>query len=193
MMTHDHSNVEGALARIRAIWPRYAPNMRDPHIGSNVALAAEFLRRMALWADALRASGWPFFSVAERMAQIAQGTPWAHEFSNIPGFDALDQQDVFRDDHLHVLKYYVQWCAVRDADYARQFELPDPYEPAILNYERGGAYHVENRMIDMGGFSLSIGTRDWRREALPLRSLEPDYLDHLDAEYRARREEKVDP
>jgi hypothetical protein len=187
----NHHDVEGALARIRAMWLLYAPNTRDPHVGSNSALAAEYLHRMALWADALNGSGWPFFSVAQRMAQMAQETPWAHEFSNIPDLDALDQQDVFRGDHLHVLKYYVQWCAVRDADYARRFQLPDPYEPAILNYERGGAYWVENRMIDMGGFSLSIGTRDWRRERPALRSLEPDYLDQLDAEYRARRE-KVD-
>jgi hypothetical protein len=39
------------------------------------------------------------------------------------------------------------WYALKDAhaDVVRAFDLPDPYEPLVRFFERGGAFSVEHR------------------------------------------------
>jgi hypothetical protein len=80
VMARDR-NIEGALARVRAGSVTCPVDVRSTdgppykrQIGSQYALAEEFLRRMAVWAQALHCPKWPFFSVAEKMAQMAQDT-----------------------------------------------------------------------------------------------------------------------
>jgi hypothetical protein len=39
-------------------------------------------------------------------------------------------------------------------------ELPDPFTPLLLFYERGGAFRIDNKMIDMGMAAVPFADRD---------------------------------
>ena len=151
-MTSDASQnkVAHAIARVRAIdWNQSDRSERE---GSQIALMREFLRRMALWADALACtSQWPFFDVADKLAGRHPAAQTA----------LADVQISFDDLPFHprkILTGFVKWAAIEDLAEVSAYGLPAPFEPAIVMYERGGVFHVENRMFQFNLASFPLGT-----------------------------------
>ena len=116
---------------------------------SHAALVREYLRSMALWADALRCEGdWPFFDVAAVLAgerSTGRIDPDL-QFAPLPELGGA-----FR----AALAAAVHFAEIADRPEVRMHGLPDPYEPLVRLFERGGTMTTEHGMIYAGtvGFS----------------------------------------
>ncbi|WP_017597400.1 hypothetical protein [Nocardiopsis lucentensis] len=136
-------------ARIRAIdW--------DPEVDrtrSRVALMREYLRRSAVWTRALGATGWPFHDIAAVAAPgiRAEGAVVASVRGDpdlARQFPAVGRTCVWA---LHL-------AAARDAGAALP-ALPDPFDPLIRMYERGGGFCLSTTgTVDVDGVGIGRGT-----------------------------------
>lgn len=140
-----------ALERVKWI-PSGGDWLRRDH-ASDVILMHEYLRRSALWAQALNLTGaWPFFSVA------------AKALPDQPRPDGLFQQFKAHEAETHghyefwtqwAISGYLHWSVA--AKMLREYGLPAPYEPLIRLMERGGAFRRTGGMIEVGGGSIGYG------------------------------------
>lgn len=73
----------------------------------------------------------------------------------------------------------VRWAALKADAGAGRPDLPDPYEPLLLMYERGGGYSIEE-FIDLYGVMIPYGNFESNLNAEPFLSLAPSTLDALD-------------
>ncbi len=64
---------------------------------------------------------------------------------------------------------------------AAHAELPDPYEPLLLFFERGGGFTVENRMVDVDSAGIPLRDRQRYLRGEPFVDLDRAALDALDA------------
>lgn len=151
----NDERIAQTVARAQAI--RWDQPDRDAREGSQIALMFELLRRMALWADALRcAEEWPFFSVVE---QMARGSSLARSILAQPALASIEEAfDGWPSYPRRICSWFVQWSAIEGTGEVHAFGLPAPYEPAILMFERGGLFHIENRMFQFGLPSFPVGT-----------------------------------
>ncbi|NXY95483.1 hypothetical protein HYE82_14010 [Streptomyces sp. BR123] len=164
------------LERLRAIdWEDEAAAWE--HAPSRALLMREYLRRAALWARARGAEeAWPFFDVAEHLDAGAVQTPpdVAAELEDLlNGLAPASLRTTCR--------AAVRWGAVRDAGQDLPAGLPDPYEPLLLMYERGGGYCLEE-YVDLNGTMIRLGDVEGNAAATPFPTLAPATLDALDAE-----------
>ncbi|MDY6802854.1 MAG: hypothetical protein SXA11_03475 [Cyanobacteriota bacterium] len=121
----------------------------DSRIDSHVALFQEYLRRMSLWAKTLDCQNlWPFFDVA---AQISSSVEVSDE--------ALAQLKEhlanfrLRKNIKQTCEWYLRWGAIADTTTVQKLDLPAPYEPLILMYERGATFYTEH-----GFFCVSLAS-----------------------------------
>lgn len=167
------------LARLLAIdWD--SPLAFD-HRQSRARLMKEYLRRAALWARELDGGKpWPFFDIAVLIAPDVQ-----------PSQGLADQLEALIDECIGwpavqaICRAALRWAALLDSGHSIPVGLPDPYEPLLVMFERGGGFTTEHGFIELDGASVSrrsIG--DYLSEEPALASLEPDYLDALDASER---------
>jgi hypothetical protein len=144
------------------------------HTRSRALLMREYLRRAALWARELGAEPeWPFFDVTEFLA---------------PGLraDARVEDELERflagkvptPSTARTCRGAVRWAALRQAA-DRLPDLPDPYEPLLLMYERGGGYSIEE-FIDLYGVMIPHGTLESNLRVEPFLTTDPFTLDALD-------------
>ncbi len=163
--------------RLTAInWTDYATG--DKHEASRTLLMREFLRRTALWVNFLGGTErWPFFDVAERIDPSVRADPGLikrlKDFTeeNIPEFIAR-----------RMCRAAVHWAELQDCTQARLPDLPDPYEPLVVLYERGGVFFVENGVADFA--SRRVPLRTWRAHLsrAPIVQVDPLVLDAADRE-----------
>jgi hypothetical protein len=76
----------------------------------------------------------------------------------------------------------VRWATLRDTPGVQLPDLPDPFEPLILLYERGGEVIAdESRAFTFAGLRVQI--KPWREHlsAKPVVALDAATLDALDA------------
>ncbi|MGX2995835.1 hypothetical protein JNUCC64_16355 [Streptomyces sp. JNUCC 64] len=135
-------------------------------------LMGEHMRRAALWADAYGVpERWPFFDVAHLA---------------VPGFQLdADVTEELGDFAATVSTYTirvlcasaVRWAAVRSDELP---DLPHPYEPIVLMFERGGGYSIEE-MIDLYGVSVPYGNFTSALKRKPFLSLDRFVLDTFDS------------
>ncbi|MCX5012022.1 hypothetical protein OG765_13620 [Streptomyces sp. NBC_00555] len=151
------------------------------HVMSRRLLFREYLRRAGIWAQAYSAEAmWPFFDVVECVDP---------EFSLSTEVDAQLRECLGQIIYVGAVK---RTCtgAVRLADYRARHpealpDLPDPYEPLLLFYERGGAFFQDSGgFLDLTGVTVRRGTLVGRVTNPPLSSLDPALLDAVDAEGR---------
>ncbi|MFI8993774.1 hypothetical protein [Streptomyces sp. NPDC053542] len=149
----------------------------NSHRRSRALLMREYLRRAALWARAYGAEeAWPFFDVTEHAAPGFEPPPdLAAELAEY--VSRLGTPSLRR-----VCRGAVRWAALRaDATGLRDLpELPDPYEPLLFMFGRGGGYSVEE-FIDLYGVLIPHGNLDSNLHAEPFLTLAPSTLDALDA------------
>ncbi|TXS75902.1 hypothetical protein [Streptomyces sp. sk2.1] len=182
-------NVEpsrSVLRRLRTIdWSDEDAAWR--HENSRALLMREYLRRAALWADHCGAErSWPFFDLAEHVDAAAR----------IPDGIAAELDEVLRgvgpSSVRTTCRAAVRWAVLRTGSPAGPLpDLPDPYEPLLALYERGGGFFVEE-FIDLGGAMVRFGTVESNLAARPFLTLAPATLDALDAEGEITYYAKID-
>ena len=137
---------------------------------------AEYLRRAALWAQALDAtSEWPFFDIAAHVEPSIQvPEDQANELEaliyNHIGWPSVDR----------LARAALRWAALKDAGILTRPDLQDPYEPVLLMFDRGGAWTTEAGFIDVDG--AAVRRKTWRDHlsSEPVIALDPATLDAVD-------------
>ena len=180
----DHPS-RTALERLRAIdWSDDSKAFE--HTNSRALLMREYLRRAALWARAYGAEqSWPFFDIAEHVERAVQTPPEvaAALAEVLSGLGPASLRTTCRG--------VVRWEVLRDAQIEWPGDLPDPYEPLLLMYERGGGYFLEE-YIDLSGVMIRPGNVESNLSATPFLTLAPTTLDALDAEGEITYFAKID-
>ncbi|MER7107812.1 hypothetical protein [Streptomyces sp. NPDC000229] len=148
----------------------------DDRAGSRAALLREFLRRSALWAQALDATDeWPFFDIAASVDPSVRAPS-----------DLVAELDEYSADHVPGLRarklcqFALHWAALEDAGVESARRHANPFEPLLLLFERGGAFNVENGVVDLAMYRVPIGRWQSHVDEEPLASLDPVALDQLD-------------
>ena len=137
---------------------------------SRVALMKEFLRRSALYSEACALPDrWPFFDIA------ASVDPSPPEVQLPDDLEAIGLAPRVRD----TIRWMLTWAA---SPARAQAELPDPYEPLLLFFERGGGFTVENRMVDVDSAGIPLRDRQRYLRDEPFVDLDRAALDALDAQ-----------
>ncbi|MFD4274108.1 hypothetical protein R2B67_24185 [Streptomyces cyaneofuscatus] len=146
------------------------------HAHSRALLMREYLRRAALWAKAYGAEeSWPFFDIAAHVdAAITTSPDVAAELEQL--LRSLAPASLRT-----TCRGAVRWPALLTAHRGLLAELPDPYEPLLLMYERGGGYHL-GEYLDLNGVMIPLGDMESNVSAAPFVTLAPTTLDALDAE-----------
>ncbi len=145
-------------------------------------LMREYLRRAGLWAQAYSAEAmWPFFDVVE---YVDPAFPPAPEEVAAQLHALLGRIIVIRPVQ-RTLRGAVRLAEFRARRPEALPDLPDPYEPLLLFYERGGAFLQDHAgFLDLTGVQVRPGTPAGRAAGPPLSSLDPALLDAVDAEGR---------
>ncbi|XXT19165.1 hypothetical protein WME94_53960 [Sorangium sp. So ce429] len=153
------------VARLQAVdWATVGPLRR-----SRVALMREFLRRSALWSEVLGCPDrWPFFDIAGAAGAQAP----------LPELPAELASRVLSPRSRDTIRWMLRWAAAPPPALPG---LPEPYEPLLLFYERGGGFTVENRMVNVGLAGIPLHDRTAYVRPLPFVELDPAALDALDA------------
>ncbi len=180
-LVSDLSTPQRLLDDITAIAWQYDDRRSESHL----KLAHEYLRRMALWATALgRQDHWPFFDVAIAM------------YLDIALPDELYQRlDQHLDEHYlyiimrRVLRHALAWSMIKDDPHVHAFGLPDPYEPILLLYRRGGHFTLDKARFITSGFGSSspLATIDRYHRQVPVVALDQvtlDTIDHIEHQHR---------
>ncbi|MFH8382014.1 hypothetical protein ACH4E7_13850 [Kitasatospora sp. NPDC018058] len=151
---------------------------RNAHVASRSRLMVEYLRRASLWAEVLGGPPkWPIFDIAGALAPAVRVDPevaaWLEEFlvTHVGGIETEN-----------ACRAAVRWATLRDTPGVGLPDLPDPFEPLLLVYERGGEVIAdESRAFNFGGRRVQI--KPWREHlsAEPATALDSDALDALDA------------
>ncbi|MFI6151164.1 hypothetical protein ACIBCA_00500 [Kitasatospora sp. NPDC051170] len=152
---------------------------------SRAALMKEYMRRCALWLDAYGDTRyWPFFDLAAIVAPGVRAAP-----AVVAELEEFIEGSTTMWLAAEPSVAMVEWAAVRDASGPDLRPLPDPFEPLVRLYERGGPFSFANGFADFG--AVMVPLRDWRAylSPTPVVELEDDALDALDergwAEFRA--------
>ncbi|MBU2667450.1 hypothetical protein KOI35_28455 [Actinoplanes bogorensis] len=138
---------------------------------SKAALLKEYFRRAALWAEAYGCdSHVPFFDIAACVDP-----------------DVRADQDVVDDvvakvspggrTVVRIVPYILHWAALGARP---DIDLPDPYEPLLLLFERDGGFHTEHGEVNLEYKSVRMA--GWRDRAgdPPMVSFADADLDEID-------------
>jgi hypothetical protein len=172
------NSAAATLARLSAVdWRGAAFDRRR----SRVALMREYLRRAALWARELDSeAAWPFFDIA---ALIAPDLEPPQELAE--ELEALIYERVGWPTVQTCCRAAMRWAGLLDSGYRIPAGLPDPYAPLLLMFDRGGGFYTEHVFIELDGASIMQKPMENYLSKEPvLASLDPDYLDALDASER---------
>ncbi|MCX5529230.1 hypothetical protein OG785_01400 [Streptomyces sp. NBC_00006] len=168
------------LSRLRAIdWDDWTAAF--DHTRSRALLMREYLRRSAQWARHYGAeSAWPFFDIVEHVDASVQLAP--DVASDLEAFlrGGIGPYSVER-----TVTGAVRWAELRRQGRTDLPELPEPYEPLLLMYERGGGFYVD-QAIDLNGVSLPRWGLDTTIAAPPFPTVTTATLDALDFEAKGR-------
>jgi hypothetical protein len=152
---------------------------QEQHARSQIFLIKEYMRRMALWANALNATKyWPFFDVIEQI-DPSLSVPQTALFQ----FEKSVQGKYLKSFVKWSGEWYLRWSAHNHEPQIAAYNLPEPYEPLIISYERSGAFYVEHGkwLTTPGG---TIHLRNWEdfNQPQPIVELDNLILDRLDLE-----------
>ncbi len=203
-MRWDSAAAEAAMERLERIPWEPGP----PDAASSLFLMREYLRRAALWAEALQCPDrWPFFDVAAQAVRRDGGDAGrlpghsllAPEPDYAEGSDALEERvrDLWRHLtglslgagglHAHICLWSVRFVAAQGTPSIAQSPLPPPYEPLIVLYGRGQWFRREQGIIDFDAGGIMPGRWDRHAQQAPVTALDTATLDRLDEADRARR------
>ncbi|MEP7288560.1 MAG: hypothetical protein ABI947_22640 [Chloroflexota bacterium] len=175
---YEVTKVESTLQRLltvnwKADYARYK---------SHKALLHEYFRRTALWAKALVATAeWPIIDLALHIdpsirAEKAILDRWRQHLDHTENDKRVPPEMEF------ILEAALHWASVEDKQLTGTFNLPQPYEPIILMYERGGFFYRSHEGIDITAVT-AISRRGWDAydRDTPWGSIEVSELDKIDS------------
>ncbi|MFE2272719.1 hypothetical protein ACFXB4_26225 [Streptomyces lavendulae] len=157
------------------------------HGGSSARLMREHLRRMAVWIrelqkarpapffDVAQCDRWPFFDLASYVEPSAR-----------PDSEAEAVLGAFLAGHAsspltgRICRAALNWASLSPRSLAGFGDLPDPFEPLLLVFERSGAFWIENGFIDFVASRVRLGSWEDHVAAEPLLSLDGAVLDAMD-------------
>ncbi|TDO66550.1 ribosomal protein S18 acetylase RimI-like enzyme [Kribbella sp. VKM Ac-2571] len=178
----DSAACESLLSRLAAAnWDDDAAALR--RAASRGQLAAEYLRRMAVWAEALGVPGkGPFFDLAVMFDPAVLTDPvWMQRLEagighRLGTMSTKVVTDMFR------------WASLGDRTKERFPTFEEPYEPMVQLFERGGEIWPGHREIEFYGGSLPFRGIAERLAQAPFR-IDTVALDELDENERVRTEQ----
>lgn len=151
------------------------------HSRSRALLMREYLRRSAQWARHYGAeSAWPFFDIVEHVDASVQLPP-----DVASDLDAFLRGGIGPNSVERTVTGAVRWAELRRQGRTDLPELPEPYEPLLLMYERGGGFYVD-QAIDLNGVSLPRWGLDTAIAAPPFLTLGTATLDALDSDAKGK-------
>jgi hypothetical protein len=115
----------------------------DSKAGSSMLLLEEFLRRAALWAEVLGiidlpGTGWPLIDYSTYIDSSLKIDEDNDDFDEL---SAQAEELLVEGSPSYYAKkvcvYFVHWAMIKDRPEVTIHNLPDPYEPLIVLYERG--------------------------------------------------------
>ncbi|MFI8459440.1 hypothetical protein [Kitasatospora sp. NPDC085464] len=143
---------------------------------SRAALMKEYMRRTALWLDVYGDTKyWPIFDLAAVVAPDVRADPAV--VAEVEEFvDAASSRWYAVETSVAA----VHWAALSDAPGLNLPPLPDPFEPLIRVYERGGLFSFANGFVDFD--TSMVPCRDWRSHlsTTPVVELDDASLDAFD-------------
>ena len=170
------TNIDKAIERIRSIsWESDFSRQK-----SQTALLHEHWRRMVKWTEFLNCrEQWLFGDLASCID------------SNLE-IDESKIQKLKQD--LELLRMYlhpfirrvcinfVRWETLKEgSSLVEQSNLPDPYEPIILMFERGGIFYTESGYFDLSGAGIPRPTWEGIHDNILEIKITPEELDNFDA------------
>ncbi|MER6303778.1 hypothetical protein ABT247_30060 [Kitasatospora sp. NPDC001539] len=144
---------------------------------SRAALMEEYFRRAALWLDVYGDTQyWPFLDLAAIVAPAIRADPAV--IADIEGFiDEASGSSYAMDSGAAA----VQWAALTSAPGVELPPLPDPFEPLLRLYERGGSgFRLTNGFVDFGMIMVPRGSWRMHLSPTPIIELDDEALDALD-------------
>lgn len=150
---------------------------------SQLKLLQEFLRRELLWAKELNIkaerSAYEFYALPLAILPSAQ---YPKElFLTVKGLPLSEPEQTCA---INAARWY--WLQDNYAQHIALHDLPDPYEPLLWFFERGGRFTIEHGILDVprvGGVKYDTFVRRLESEALdkPVVRLDSQALDQIDA------------
>jgi hypothetical protein len=164
-------HVERVAGRLLAVdWTEHY--RRTP---SRVALMREHLRRSAIFAGAVGAPTWRFADLAESLDPGIRTPEAVLAAVRVALADRTGGRARRSAEHM------LRLAAARDGG-ARLPDLPDPFDPLLVMFERGGGFTTHGDglvQVDLAG--VPIGSQQQAAMIPALRSLDAEALDALDA------------
>lgn len=156
----------------------------DLRAPSRAALVSEYLRRAALWARALDcAELWAWFDVAAEIDPAVRADPTLVERVNNAIVDGGGSPFEER-----MAGYALHFAALPDVP----DDLPNPYEPLIAAWERGGMLRRENGLVYVGGaMGVQVRTLADNYSPVPAASAEPLAMATADEQWAAHWDSTV--
>ncbi|MFF5706804.1 hypothetical protein ACFY7H_30605 [Streptomyces sp. NPDC012794] len=169
------------LARLRAVDWDMRWDLAFERSGSRRVLMWEYLRRAAVWAKACGAEGaWPFYDVTAYVdpgfeLPAGQAAELEELLARVPGAELR-----------RTCAGAVRLAALRERNPAVVDGLPDPYEPLVLFYERGGSFtrDCSGVFLDLVGVMYRPGKPEGYLGSWPVGVLDDAVLDALEGEGR---------
>ncbi|MCF3180791.1 hypothetical protein IPZ70_12735 [Streptomyces polychromogenes] len=183
-MSNERANA--VVGRITAIdWRAVGESFE--HGTSCARLMREYLRRAALWVQKLqKVHPGPFFDVSQSdrrpFFDIAKYVdPSVHADDEL-----VEELDGFLSEYSsslltgRICRAALNWASLTDESLAGFGDLPDPFEPLLLVFERGGAFWIENGFIDFVASRVRPATWEDHLATEPMASLDGAVLDAID-------------
>ncbi|MEU9039075.1 hypothetical protein AB0D45_29810 [Streptomyces sp. NPDC048352] len=169
------------LARLRGVDWDMRWDLAFDRNQSRRVLMWEYLRRAAVWAKACGGEeAWPFYDV----------TAYLDPGFELPPAQAAEleelQRTVFWEELRKTCAGAVRLAGLRERTPDAVAGLPDPYEPLVLFYERGGSFSRDcsGVFIDLVGVMMRPGKLDGYLGSRPVGVLDDAVLDALEGEGR---------
>ncbi|GIF98459.1 hypothetical protein [Catellatospora citrea] len=164
------SNPAEFIDRLRAVnWSGSAHGRTR----SRRLLMQEHLRRAAWWAQRFPSGKWPFPDLAEAVdPTVRADDTLVEEVEDLTAFASF-VDGAAAVDALH-------WYALRAVPGVVLPDLPDPYEPLLVFFERGGGFTMISGYLDVDGSLVPRGDVADHLIETPVVDLDPTTLDEID-------------
>ncbi len=168
------NNTEKAIERIMSIDWKYDYSRQE----SNFNLFWESLRRMTKWTEFLNCrEQWFFGDLASCIDPNLQ-----IDKNKIGKLDRELKESYTYPFRKIIFINFVRWETLEEkSSLIKQSNLPDPYEPVIMMFERGGNFRPDKVNFEVSG--IATGRPSWKFcYNLPEIKITPEELEKMDAE-----------
>ena len=180
----QNENFDKAIERLLLIQARIQNREADGYksFGSIILLFKEYCRRMALWSEALSSrEGWPMFDVVSRI-----NPSWEINDDRLSNLLIEKGMTIFSPRSRDIIKRFIHWESYKDKLEVQQYDLPAPYEPAIVLFERGGDIHRDGGRFEILTARLHPVVWEDHYKDEPFVSLDAATLDQEDQKFNEK-------